>query len=159
MLAFEIALHGRPETVTPGADLTDAWGTWPTVTVPPATLADPMVILFDDAIGRLAAIERLYVEPDGSFVWASGRRDEVAGRDWWQIDGNAFDRDGRVVVVDLKGSCPPEAFDRVIAAFGWPGQRLLMQLVRSAALLEESVFRRHATARGLAKDGERLRPR
>jgi hypothetical protein len=75
------------------------------------------------------------------------------------VDGNAFEKAGRVLLVDLKGSCPPGEFDRLLAAFGWPEQAVMMQLVRAAVFLDEPTFRRHALARGTAGDGESLRPR
>ena len=99
----------------------------------------------------------MYAEPDGSFVWTSSRSGD-AGAAWWQVDGNACEKDGRVLLVDLKGSCPPADFDRLLAAFGWPAQPMMMLLVRSAVFLGEEAFRRHAMARGLLGDGETLRP-
>jgi hypothetical protein len=114
----------------------------------------PLAIGFDDAFARLSRLERMYAEPDGSFVWTSPR----AGLSW-QVDGNAFEKAGRVLLVDLKGSCPPGEFDRLLAAFGWPEQAVMMQLVRAAVFLDEPTFRRHALARGAAGDGEGLRPR
>ena len=153
LYAFEITLQHKPAEATAGPLLTDAWGSWPTLDIPRESLASPMAIGFDAALDRLAAIERLYVEPDGSFVWASPREGLA-----WQVDGNAFDRDGRLLLVDLKGSCPEPAFDRLLEACGWPGQPLMVQLVRPAVFLEEPMFRRHARARAVAGDGERLRP-
>jgi hypothetical protein len=64
-----------------------------------------------------------------------------------------------VLLVDLKGSCPPREFDRLLEAFGWPGEWMLVQLSRPAVFLDEATFRRHALARGAAGDGENLRPR
>ncbi|MGI9177261.1 MAG: hypothetical protein ACR2IT_05330 [Pirellulales bacterium] len=158
--AFDITLHARPSDVGVGDLLTDAWGTWPSLMVSKPALSAAMAIDFDTALEALAAIERLYVEPDGSFVWTSSRDAAVGGggRAWWQVDGNAFEKDGRVLLVDLKGSCPPPEFDRLLAAFGWPVQPLMMQVVRSAAFLDEATFRRHALARGIGGDGEILRP-
>lgn len=158
LYAFEITLQARPEEATAGPVLTDAWGSWPTLNVPKSQLASPMAIGFDAAFDRLAAIERLYTEPDGSFVWTCSRASDAAAQPWWQVDGNASERGDRVLLVDLKGSCPPAEFDRLLAAFGWPEQPLMMQLVRSAAFLDEATFRRHAAARGLVGDGEALRP-
>ena len=97
-------------------------------------------------------------EPDGSFVWACSRSAEPADTGFWQVDGNAAERDGRLLLVDLKGSCPAAEFDRLLEAFGWPEQPVMMQLVRAAAFLDEATFRRHATARGLVGDGRTLRP-
>jgi hypothetical protein len=158
LYAFEITLQARPAEATAGAALTDAWGTWPTLEVPKAALATPLAVGFDAALERLGAIERLYAEPDGSFVWACSRSAEPADTGFWQVDGNAAERDGRLLLVDLKGSCPAAEFDRLLEAFGWPEQPVMMQLVRAAAFLDEATFRRHATARGLVGDGKTLRP-
>lgn len=146
LYTFEISLHHRPqEGVAPAAAYADAWGAWPSVMLPHDLLAKPLAISFDESIDRLGRLERMYAEPDGSFVWTS-QRDGLS----WQVDGNVFDRAGHVALVDAKGSCPPEEFDRLLACFGWPAERLLFQLVRPAVFLEEPVFRRHALARGAA---------
>jgi len=150
--AFDITLHHRGDAV-PGPVHGDDRGRWPTLDLPREQLVVPIAMPFDDAMQRLSALERMFVEPDGSFVWVSPREGPS-----WQVDGNAFERDGRVQLVDLKWSCPPEAFDRLLAAFGWPHEPIMMQLVRAAVLLDEETFRRHATARGAAGDGASLRP-
>ena len=158
LFAFEITLHRR--CIGCGTDrladrvYADAWGEWPTLSVPRDELSLSMAIDFDEAFARLVTLERMYAEPDGSFVWTSGREGLS-----WQVDGNAFEKAGRVLLVDLKGSCPPEAFDRLLSCFGWPQESLMMQLVRPALFLEEAIFRQHALARGIAGDGETLRPR
>lgn len=157
LYAFEITLHGLPAESAPGPTFTDASGTWPTLAVSKPALAVSMTAGFDDALAGLAELERMYAEPDGSFVWTSSRSSD-AGAAWWQVDGNACEKDGRVLLVDLKGSCPPAEFDRLLAAFGWPAQPMMMLLVRSAVFLGEEAFRRHAMARGLLGDGETLRP-
>lgn len=158
MYAFEIAVHGRPPDLAAGGRHVDDLGEWPVLAVPHAALSLPMDADFDASLERLAGLERLYVEPDGSFVWtspapAAGRG---AARERWQVDGNAFEKDGRVLLVDLKGACPAVDFDRLAAAFGWPGQQLMMQLVRPAVFLEEADFRGHARARWIAANGQGL---
>jgi len=161
LYAFDITLHGRgpgASDVLPANSSVpthaDVWGTWPTLAVPHDVLGMPMAIEFDEAIDRLARLERMYAEPDGSFVWTSPREGV-----WWQVDGNAFDKDGRVLLADLKGSCPAVEFDRLLGAFGWPQQAMMMQLVRPAVFLDELTFRRHAHCRGIAGDAQTLRPR
>lgn len=151
--AFEITLHARPANARPGGTHADAWGTWPVLDVPHDALAEPMAVDFDAALAGLAALERLYAEPDGSFVWTSPREGP-----WWQVDGNAFEKAGRVLLVDLKGSCPAAEFEQLLGAFGWPAQPLIMQLTRAAVFLDQETFSRHAHARGLAGDGQTLRP-
>jgi hypothetical protein len=151
--AFEITLHARPAVARPAGRHADAWGEWPLLDVPRATLTEPLAADFDETLARLAQLERMYVEPDGAFVWTSSRDDSR-----WQVDGNLAERQGRVLLVDLRGSCPPREFDRLLAACGWPDQPVMMQLVRSAVFLDEDAFRLHATARATAGDGETLRP-
>ena len=155
--AFDITLHGRtPDGAgqQPGDSHADAWGEWPTLAVSRESLAVPMAIGFDEAFGRLARLDRMYAEPDGSFVWPSPSEGPR-----WQVDGNAVEKDGRVLLVDLKGSCSAAGFDRLLEAFGWPHQAMMMQLVRPAVFLAEPTFRRHAHCRGIAGDAQTLRPR
>jgi len=157
LYAFDITLHGLSTDAAPlhaNRRHVDAWGSWEMLDVPRELLAVPMAIGFDDALARLGRLERLYAEPDGSFVWTSRREG------WsWQVDGNLFEKNGRVLLVDLKGSCPTGECDRVLACFGWPQQVMTMQLVRPAVFLDEATFRSHARARWIAGDGETLRPR
>jgi hypothetical protein len=153
--AFDITVHGHPQgDLAAGTPHEDLGVTWPTVAVPRDCLSVPMAVDFDGMLTRLGSLERMYVEPDGALVWTSPRD---AAR--WQVDGNAYEKEGRVLLVDLKGSCPPGEFDRLLGCLDWPRQRVLIQLVRPAVFLDESTFRRHALARGLAGDGETLRPR
>lgn len=153
--AFEITLHAHPPGELPaGMPLVDLGSTWDTASVPRACLAVPLAVDFDGMLASLASLERMFVEPDGALVWTS-RHGDVA----WQVDGNACEKDGRVLLVDVKGSCPAREFDRLLGCLGWPQQRVLVQLVRPGVFLDESTFRRHAIARWLAGDGETLRPR
>ena len=154
LYAFDVTVHALPAEARAAGRYRDTRGDWPVLEVPRTALATPLAAGFDDVIDRLAAIDRMYAEPDGSFVWTSPR----AGL-WWQVDGNLADRNGRVLLVDLRGSCPPAEFDQLLAALGWPGAALMFQLVRPAVFLDEETFRRHALARGTAGDGETLRPR
>ena len=152
--AFEITLHAAPaESLPAGPPLTDRWGEWATLALHPGELTDPLPVGFDDAVERLGQLPRCYAEPDGSFVWTSPREGVR-----WQVDGNLFERNAGLLLVDLKGSCPPTELDLLLACFGPPGTPLVFQLVRSAVYVTEDVFRRHALARGQAGDGDSLRP-
>lgn len=153
-LAFEATLHSRPREAAVGRPFEDDRGVWQVLDVPRESLGRPLLTSFDGALVRLAALPRLYAEPDGSFVWTSPAADRP-----WQVDGNLFERDGRVLLADLKGSCPAEEFDRLLTAFGWPAEPLMFELVRAGVFLDEQTFRRHAAARGAAGDGQTLRPR
>lgn len=151
--AFEITLHARPAAARPAGRHADAWGEWDVLEVPRAALAEPLAAGGDETLAGLARLERMFVEPDGSFVWTSPREG------WrWQVDGNVAERGGKALLVDLRGSCPAREFDRLLVACGWPRQPVMMQLVRPAVFLDERVFRLHAAARGKSGDGETLRP-
>jgi hypothetical protein len=154
--AFEVSLHAMPVTdgpVAAGPPLKDQWGTWPTLALRPEQFSEPLPVSFDEALERLGQLARCYAEPDGSFVWTSPREGLR-----WQVDGNLYERDERVLLVDLKGSCPPTEFDQLLACFGVPPAAVVAQLVRSAVSIDEATLRQHALSRGRAGDGDSLRP-
>lgn len=140
MIAFEISVHARPPDTPTGPDLIEGQCRWPTLApVPDSPLTLP--VGGDECLQRLASLPRLFVEPDGSFLWV-GRGDDAA----WQVDGQVHERDGLVLSVDLKGCCPEPEFDRLLAALGWPDRPVMMQVLRAGVFLEENVFRGHAAA-------------
>jgi hypothetical protein len=120
MLKFQISVHGSDR---------DAAGL-------PAT--------FDEALAALVRLDRLFIEPDGSFVWAGATADGEA----WQVDGNLVDRGECLAYVELKGVCPEAQLDSLLAALGWPKAGLAFQLQKRGVFLGEVEFRR------LARTGE-----
>lgn len=96
---------------------------------------------FEEVGAALEALPRMYFEPDGSFVWVSA--DPTAP---WQLDGLLYDRDGRVLHMDLKGTCLPDAFDRILATLGRPTSGMIFQLTREALFLDDETFRSYAVA-------------
>jgi len=103
---------------------------------PPATA----MVSFDTAAAALAMLPRLFIEPDGSFVWAGNE-----GGQSWQVDGNLIDRGDYLAYVELKGRCPADQFNDLLAAFGWPDAPLAFQLPRRGITLNEAEFRELAT--------------
>lgn len=137
---FFITVHALPANAIAGTGIEREGRSYATLCVSPAALATTTFdISFEDAATRLTRLPRMYCEPDGSFVWVSPQ-----GAAIWQIDGNLYDRDGRLLFVDLKGSCPPAEFDELLRAFGWPATPLVFQLTREAVFLAEAEFRRWA---------------
>lgn len=137
MLTFQTTIHARSADVAAGAELEIGGRRVKTLAVSPESVSTPFEISFEDAAARLEQLERMFFEPDGSLVWASPQE----GPDW-QIDGNLFDRNGKLQFVDLKGNCPAEQFDRLLTALGWPATPLMFQLTREAVFLGEVEFRR-----------------
>ncbi len=98
-------------------------------------------VTFDQALAALEGLERLFIEPDGSFVWTGTSADGER----WQVDGNLIDRGESLAYVELKGSCPERQFDRLLSALGWPEVGLAFQLQKRGVLLDEAEFRRLAS--------------
>ncbi len=140
MYRFYVTIHAQPAEAEAGDPIEIGGRTLRPLRVSPATLgATTFAVRFEDAVAALDRFERLYCEPDGSFVWTSPQAEPV-----WQVDGNLYDRNERLLFVDLKGTCPPGEFDRLLAALGWPGTALMFQLTREAVFLDEAEFRRVA---------------
>jgi hypothetical protein len=140
MYTFHVTIHARPSDAKPGPTVAIAGRTVATLDVPRESLSIPFALSFEEAAAGLERLPRSCVEPDGSFFYGSS-----ADEPPWQIDGNLFDRNGRLLFVDLKGTCPTEEFDRLLKIFGWPQTPLAYQLVREAVLLDEAEFRRWAS--------------
>jgi hypothetical protein len=115
MLRFEVSVHGDK--------------------------AGPLAVTFDDAFFALQQLDRLFIEPDGSFVWA-GETDAQQ----WQVDGNLIDRGDVLAYVEVKGACPDERFNRFLTTLGWPGATIVFQLSRQGSFVDESAFRQMAAS-------------
>jgi hypothetical protein len=138
MYVFHTTIHARPAAAVAGKEIELAGQRVCTLEVSHEELgAATFACTFEEAIARLEQLERMYCEPDGSFVWVSSQ-----GEPAWQVDGNLYDRNERLLFVDAKGTCPAEQFDRLLAALGWPETPVMFQLVRQAVLLDEAEFRR-----------------
>jgi hypothetical protein len=140
MYSFYITVHALPADASAGPNVELVGRKVRTLQIAPATLSTTTFgCNFEAAQERLAELERMFIEADGSFVWVSPHGDPA-----WQVDGNLYDRNEQLLFVDIKGTCPAEQFDRLLTALGWPGTRLMFQLTREAVFLDESEFRRWA---------------
>lgn len=147
MYSFYVTIHAQPADATVGSHVALGGRTLRTLCLAPEALSTTtMDCSFETARQRLEQLERMFCEPDGSLVWVSPQGDPA-----WQVDGNLYDRNERLLFVDLKGTCPPDAFDQFLAALGWPETKLMFQLTREAIFLDEAEFRRYA--QGVSSDG------
>ena len=105
-----------------------------------AQAARSLAVGFDDVLAELAKLPRLFIEPDGSFVW---RGTSVDGQEW-QLDGNLVDRGQTLDYVEIKGRCPSERLNDILRTLGWPQAALAFQLPRQGVVLSEEAFRRQA---------------
>lgn len=91
---------------------------------------------FEEVADLLAKLPRMFVEPDGSFIWVASHEPG------WQIDGVLYDRACRLWYAEVKGRCPEEQFDQILSALGWPQTPVTVQLMHEAVQLTEDDFRR-----------------
>jgi hypothetical protein len=101
-----------------------------------------LAVSFEAAQADLQRLARMFIEPDGSFVWRGTTEDGQA----WQLDGNLIDRGDVLDYVGLSGSCPAKRLDDVLAAIGWPEQAQSFVLPRMGITLTEEEFRRQAAS-------------
>ena len=102
----------------------------------------PLSVSFERALAALEALPRLFIEPDGSLVWAS----REPGGESWQVDGNLYDQGSRLSHVELSGCCPERAMDEILRALDWPASGVCFQLPRRGVFLDETAFRETASS-------------
>lgn len=88
---------------------------------------------FEEVCESLAELPRMFVEPDGSFVWRS-----PSG----QLDGQLHDGPCGLAHVELKGSLALDDWQRWLNCLGWPDQSLVVQLARDGIFMPEPEFAR-----------------
>jgi hypothetical protein len=135
---IHVTLHARPDEAVPGPKLSLGGLDIETLCAPQSSLAtSPLSVNFEHASEALSQLPRMFVEPDGSFVWVS-----PAGEPVWQMEGCLYDRSGSLLFVELRGSCPVNQFQRLLAAFGRSKTPPVFQLVREGVLVEEKELLR-----------------
>lgn len=73
-------------------------------------------VTFEEVFATLEAWPRMFIEPDGSFVWVGQETLTDGSLAPWQLDGHLYDRDQRLLYVELQGTCPRAAFEQILAA-------------------------------------------
>lgn len=96
--------------------------------------AHPLPVSFETAEAELAALERLYFEPDGAFLWV-GKQPGA-----WQIDGMLYDAAGSLQYVDLRGHCPLPQWRRLVLALVPSGSSLAVVRLSDGALQNLQQF-------------------
>lgn len=138
MQPFHVTIHVRPNDIMHGEKIDLHGMSLKPLQMPSSFQGNPFPIGFEEVSAALQKLPRMFLEPDGSFVWVSAQGALPA----WQLDGVLYDRNDRLLFVDLKGTCPAGEFNLLFAALGWPGTALIFQLVREAVFLDEEAFRR-----------------
>ncbi|MBA4019919.1 MAG: hypothetical protein C0483_22360 [Pirellula sp.] len=142
-LTFNTVIHARPAEAIATVEASLRGITLRRLAVRGDEVGPGFNVTFEAVGERLAAKERLYFEPDGSFVWVAS-----AGEQPWQLDGLLADRADRLLYVELKGTCPRSAFEELLSVIGRPAAGFMFQLVREAIFLDEAEFLRYAASPG-----------
>lgn len=78
----------------------------------------PLPVSLENATDRLRELPRMFLEPDGSFLWNAGM---------WQLEGTLYD-DGRILrYVELRGACPLHAWEIFLSALGASFQSVTLE--------------------------------
>lgn len=135
---FEIAIHARPATAAEEIERPIHGRPARILTVGPSEMHLPFPCSFEDLCERFERIPRFFVEPDGSFVW-TGTDDGSS----WQLEGNLYDRQGRVIWISVKGYCPEIRWREFMAALAeGDDAEFVVQLLRDAVYLSHFEFHR-----------------
>jgi hypothetical protein len=139
MLQFDAIIHAAAAGCKAGPPIQLAGRSYATTDLCPGGTAEPLPLSFDQATEALERLDRMLLEPDGSFVVSGG-----SGAERWQIDGLLHDRGDRLAKVELHGRCPEATFDRLLAAIAGQNATLMFELRRVGVYLGEPEFRRYA---------------
>ena len=129
------SIHARPPQVAPGAVQKVLGHEVALLAVTPEMLAAGMALSFEEAAERLQRLPRMFLEPDGSFVWVS-----PAAEPAWQLDGVLYDRNGHLQFIDVRGEFTAESLAAFLEAIAG-SQPVMFQLAREALFLDEDAFR------------------
>jgi hypothetical protein len=135
--SFHVALHALPAGEIPKVEDCAEGRQITRLHLSAQQLIKPLAISFERAVEELAALPRMFVEPDGSFIW-------VCDTDIppWQLNGVLFDRGGQLQYVELRGTCGAEAIEELAQIFRRGETGLAVQLMQQAVFLSEQEFRR-----------------
>ncbi len=137
MTSFHVILHALPAGAIAQIPITAAQmsegRSLPTLQLSHEQLNRPFPVSFEEASERLEQFERMFFEPDGSFVWV-GNSPDASSR--WQLDGVLYDHGGRVAHLELKGTAPSEAVQQLLDALGDDSTEFVLQSVRQATFVD-----------------------
>lgn len=81
----------------------------------------------------LSKLPGCYFEPDGSFAWVR------SGEAPWRLEGCLYDRDDRLVYLELRGDGPADAVRQILSLLA-PEEELAVQLPQQGFWLKGGDF-------------------
>lgn len=104
------------------------------------TPRQPFPVSFEAVFAELEAWPRMFIEPDGSFVWVGVVRNDDGANTSWQLDGHLYDRDGSMLFVELQGNCPRESLENLITSLRIAHHELCVEQRREGTTLAWAKF-------------------
>jgi hypothetical protein len=102
--------------------------------VPTQANAMSFELSYEELSDRLNRIDRLHLEPDGSFVWVNAV--DVKQR----INGQITDNGKRVMFIEMRGCCVRSGMEPIVRQLGWPEVAVSFQLQPEALLVDGEQF-------------------
>ena len=149
MQPFHIILHRAPQSLSATGDLNEEFSGHSGPAGIPDQLSKPLPMTFEQAIDALETLPRMFIEPDGSFVWVAEADSEP-----WQLDGQLHDGLGHLATVEIKGQVGADRWSQLVQCFGSENVTLLVQFVREGRFMTELEFRREWLRNDGASDKE-----
>ena len=140
MLPMHVIVQAAPQKALEYQTVSLRETSWQVIDLSPADLTVPLPHTFEDVLSRLESLDRMFIEPDGSFVWVGGSIESN-----WQVDGQLHDSSSGLINVEIKGTICVDAWEQLLSCLGWPDVQLLIQLPREGVFMAESEFRRYAS--------------
>ena len=132
-LRFHVRVYPRPAAVTTAEACKVGHLPITPLVAAQADLLSLWPITFEEAAQRLAQLPRMFLEPDGSFVWTG-----QAGA--WQIDGMLYDRGPHLAYVELRGRCGWSQLQELLGALNPSAMPLVYEQIAEGLLLDEADF-------------------
>jgi hypothetical protein len=137
MTVLHVTVHAHPARKFGCAEVTVRGIEVPAIDASSDAFQLPLPVSFDQVLDNLQRLPRLFIEPDGSFIWIG-----PGGPDEWQFDGQLHDSTGGLMTVELKVSGADPDWDTLLSCLGWPQTTLVFELVREGIYLDERSLRR-----------------
>ncbi len=105
----------------------------------------PLQMSWEDAFEQLSRLPRMYIEPDGSFLWTGETAMQPhSSPHAWQLEGTIYD-DGRAIqYVDILARCPLSTWEIFLDAIGETFDSVTLQLLDQPQVVRGSWLRQQA---------------
>lgn len=128
---FHCIIHAKP-----GVTNSTVKGTSPLTLETSLASENVFKCSFEDVVANFESLPRMFLEPDGSFVWVI-----QSNTTRFQLDGLLVDNGTNLISVELKGACDEATLEQVLTAVGWPEQEVVFQLVQQGVCIDQLDFR------------------